>query len=56
MIMINHKLFYVLISLGKYIEAQHLIFIADLGWEHNSMTFTTDASTVITKQLIYQFN
>lgn len=56
MIMINHKLFYVLISLRKYIEAQHLIFTADLGWEHSSVTFTTDTSTVITKQLIYQFN
>ena len=56
MIMINHKLFYVLISLDKYIEAQHLIFIADLGWEYSSVTFTTDTSIVITKQLIYQFN
>lgn len=56
MIMINHKLFYVLISLGKYIEAQHLIFIADLGWKHSTVTFTADTSTVITKQLIYQFN
>lgn len=56
MIMINHKLSYVLISLGKFIEAQHLIFMADLGWEHSSMTFTTHTSTVITKQLIYQFN
>lgn len=56
MIMINHKLSYVLISLGKYSESQHLIFTTDLGWEYSSMTFTTDSSTVITKELIYQFN
>lgn len=56
MIMISHKLSYVLISLVKYIEAQHLIFTADLGWEYRSMTFTTASSTVITKELIYQFN
>lgn len=56
MIKINQKLVYVFISLGKYIEEQHLIFLADLGWEHSSVEFTTDTSTVITEQLIYQFN